>query len=211
MHWMTKLGESLRAEISRRAWRSRLSGDDLAWTHQLAWQSVEFTQALGLQWSLSNDRMLRDVHAEHVVEEANHPSQLRAWMDHEQLLLEAPFLGVPPTDATTVLTSFNTRVALREPLAVRVGVLNVLGEGVALDTFTAMIDALSSAGRLGPHAKFWRIHKAVDGDHLKLGLSELGHIDENSALGRDVSRMMRLGGRLYGDMLDSWVIEPARL
>lgn len=204
-HWVLDLGTELRGEISRRPWRTKLSGKDLGWTHQLALQSVEFTQTLGLQWALSGDRTFRDTHADHAADEARHPEQLREWMRHELLLVEAPFLGVPPTDATVTLMAFNTRVALREPVEVRVGVLNVLGEGVALDAFTVMIDALMDAGRLNEHAKFWGIHKAVDGDHLMLGLDLLGTVDKDSREGRDVARMMRLGARLYGEMLDSWI------
>lgn len=219
LHWMLDLGNQLRLEISSRPWRTQVCGDNLAWAHQLAWQSVEFTQALGLQWSLSNDLLTRDTHADHAADEARHPEQLRAWMAEQNLLVEAPFLSVPPTDETVMLLSFNTRVALREPHPVRVGVLNVLGEGVALDFFTAAIDALADADlrddriggrpdglpkRLGAAAKFWRIHKAVDGDHLMMGLSELGDLQQASSKGRNVERMMRLGARCYGDALDSW-------
>lgn len=221
-HWMLALGVQLRSEISSRSWRARVGCDrNLAWTHQLAWQSVEFTQTLGLQWALSNDRLTRGTHADHAADEARHPAQLRSWMDEQNLLVEAPFLGVPPTDQTVVLMSFNTRVAMREQHAVRVGVLNVLGEGVALDFFTAAIDALADADlrdtqqgispdlvprRLGPSAKFWRIHKAVDGDHLMLGLSELHYLPQSCPRGQDVERLMRLGARLYGEALDSWFV-----
>jgi len=38
-----------------------------------------------------------------------------------------------------------------------------------------------------------------------LGLDLLGPIEKGSPEGRDVARMMRLGARLYGEMLDSWI------
>lgn len=202
--WILDLGADLRGEISRRPWRSKINGDDLAWVHQLAWQSVEFTQALGLQWALSNSHMTRDLHADHAADEARHPEQLRRWMDAQLLTVETPFLSVPPTKATIVLMAFNMRVVVRERFAVRVGVLNVLGEGVALDAFTAMIDVLGPTGRLDGESKFWRIHKTKDGDHMRIGVAELGHLRESSLDGRDMTRMMRIGAELYGDMLDSW-------
>lgn len=212
-NWILDLGAELRAEVSRRPWRAKLNGDDLAWTHQLAWQSVEFTQALGLQWSLSNDSAWRDLHADHAADEARHPAELKKWMEGQLLLVEAPFLGVPPTDETIILMAFNTRVAMREPSPpVRVGVLNVIGEGIALDAFTAMIDALGAAHRLERDAKFWKIHKAVDGEHLQIGVPETargvwgpvtGHRVDYVERGY-VAKMMRLAARLYGEMLDSW-------
>lgn len=204
LHWMLDLGAQLRADVSRRPWRTRLNASNLSWVHQLAWQSVEYTQALGLQWALSPDTARRELHADHAADEARHPAQLRRWMDAQLLLVESPFLSVPPTDATVVLMAFNQRCALREPFQVRVGVLNVIGEGIALDAFTAMIDVLGAAGLLHAESRFWRIHRTADGDHLQIGVSDLGSFVRISPPGRDVERMMRLAARLYGDMLDSW-------
>lgn len=204
--WILDYGEELRAKVSARRWRRAIDGLDLAWVHQLAWQSVEYTQTLGLQWAMCNDATHRALHAGHAADEADHSDQLRQWMEDQLLLVETPFLGVPPTDETVVLMAFNTRVAIREPFPIRVGVLNVVGEGVALDVFTAAINVLAATGRLeGPHAKFWRKHRAVDGDHLQIGVSEIAHLaTKYGPVGERVMAMMNLAAELYGDMLDSW-------
>ncbi len=215
MEWLLDYAETYRAQLREGPFFKNLSRaerpNDLQWVHQLVHQSREFTQALCLRYSLCHDRRYQSVFAEHAFEEADHPDQLLSWMGKNGFLDDTEPGGVPPTLETLNCLSFCWRSAMREPHDVQVVALNVLSEGVALDFYSAVIPVLEKLGILS--GRYWKIHREVDAEHLRLGLDLCGEVEPDSPKGRLYQRVLWHSASLYHQMLSSWVgerVEPLR-
>ena len=207
MKWLLDSAEAYRAQIKRGPFFDMLARaerpNDLQWVHQLVHQSREFTQSLCLRYSLCHDRRYQSVFAEHAFEEADHPDQLLAWMDKHGFLAGVEAGGVPPTLETLNCLSFCWRSAMREPHDVQIVALNVLSEGVALDFYSAVIPVLERLGMLS--GRYWKVHRDVDADHLRLGLDLCGDVAADTPRGRTYHRVLWQAAGLYHQMLSSWV------
>ena len=211
MEWLLEYAERYRSIIRSGPFFQRLARaerpGDLKWIHQLLHQSREFTQALCMRYSLCRDRNYQSIFAEHAFEEADHPDQLVAWMSKHGFLECTEAGGVPATQETINNLAFCWRSAVREPHDVQVVTLNVLSEGVALDFYTATIPVLDRMGILS--GRYWKVHREVDADHLRLGLDRCGEVDIDSRTGQHYQRMLWHAACLYHQMLSSWVGEAA--
>ena len=213
MEWLLSHAERYRAHIQSGPFFQRLSRaerpDDLTWIHQLVHQSREFTQALCLRYSLCHDKRYQSIFAEHAVEEADHPDQLLVWMSKHGFLDGIEPGSVPATQETLNCLSYCWRAALREPADVQVVALNVISEGVALDFYSAVIPVLSKLDLLS--GRYWKVHREVDAQHLRLGLDRCGDVAIDSPTGMVYQRVLWQTASLYHHMLASWVgerVEP---
>lgn len=211
MEWLLEYAERYRAHIRSgpffRSLERAERPSDLKWIHQLLHQSREFTQALCMRYSLCRDKSFQSIFAEHAFEEADHPDQLLAWMSKHGFLEGTEAGGVPATQETINNLAFCWRSAVRESHDVQVVTLNVLSEGVALDFYTATIPVLDQMGLLS--GRYWKVHREVDADHLRLGLDRCGEVAADSRTGQLYQRMLWHAACLYHQMLSSWVGEPA--
>ncbi|HEY0986301.1 MAG TPA: iron-containing redox enzyme family protein [Kofleriaceae bacterium] len=209
MEWLLEYAERYRAIIRSGPFFQSLARaerpSDLKWIHQLLHQSREFTQALCMRYSLCRDKNYQSIFAEHAFEEADHPDQLVAWMSKHGFLEGTEAGGVPATQETINNLAFCWRSAVREPHDVQVVTLNVLSEGVALDFYTAAIPALERLGILS--GRYWKIHREVDAEHLRLGLDRCGEVASDSRTGQHYQRTLWHAACLYHQMLSSGVGE----
>lgn len=209
MEWLLNHAETYRSQLRQGPFFKRLADverpSDLHWVHQLVHQSREFTQALCLRYSLCHDKRYQSIFAEHAFEEADHPDQLIAWMTKNGFLENAEAGSVPATMETISCLSFCWRSAAREPHDVQVVGLNVLSEGVALDFYTAVIPVLKNLDVLS--GRYWKVHREVDADHLRLGLDRCGDVEESSPQGLLYHHVLWQAACLYHQMLSSWVGE----
>jgi hypothetical protein len=211
MEWLLNHAETYRSQLRQGPFFKKLADaerpSDLNWVHQLVHQSREFTQALCLRYALCHDKRYQSIFAEHAFEEADHPDQLIAWMTKNGFLENVEAGGVPATLETVNCLAFCWRSAAREPHDVQVVGLNVLSEGVALDFYTAVIPVLKNLDVLS--GRYWKVHREVDADHLRLGLDRCGDVEENSPQGALYHRVLWQAASLYHKMLSSWVGESA--
>jgi len=93
--------------------------------------------------------------------------------------------------------------------------LNVLGERLALDFFTAMVPVLQRLGVLdqedqGEH-EYWEVHGEVDGKHLRYGLGHCKAVSPDSAAGRKIQDLLWRYANAYHKMLAGWAgVESVR-
>jgi len=212
MQWLLDLAEGYRRELRSGLFfqhlaRAERPADLSSWVHQLYHQSREFTKSLCLRSALCCDPRYRDVFAEHAVEEADHPAQLRHWMREHGYLDGVEPRNVPPTPETLDAAGCYWRTAICEPPDVQVISLNLLSEGVALDFYSAVIPVLKKLGLLT--GRYWKIHREVDSHHLELGLDLCGDVAQDSVRAEVYRRTLSHCARLYGAMLSSWVGERA--
>ena len=52
--------------------------------------------------------------------------------------------------------------------------------------------------------RYWTVHREIDQEHLAMGIDLIPQCDEDSALGKEYSRIAYETSLLYGRMLDSW-------
>lgn len=191
--WIMKMAEELRAEIRKGPFFRRLKEyQSLTWVQPLRYHSIEFTHALGMRWAMCPaGSPFRSVYAEHAAEEAEHPQQLDEWMAAESLSHNLVHEMAYVSRHTVILGAFCLYAALRCPDYVGVPVLNVLSEGVALDFYTAVIPVLERRDRLSKASRYWRVHRAVDGDHLEMGMHQLGQLYREIGMHTPMGCMIR--------------------
>jgi len=211
MEWLLNHAERYRSHIRSGPFFQKLTRverpSDLKWIHQLLHQSREFTQALCLRYSLCHDRRYQRIFAEHAFEEADHPDQLMSWMSKNGFLAGSEAACLPATQETLNSLAFCWRSAIREPHDVQVVSLNLLSEGVALDFYTAVIPVLERLGLLS--GRYWKVHREVDEQHLRMGLDQCGDVAIDSPTGMLYQRVLWHSAGLYHQMLSSWVGENA--
>lgn len=209
MNWLLDHSERYRSLIRSGAFFRKLGRaerpSDLQWIHQLVHQSREFTQTLCLRYSLCHDRRYQSIFAEHAFEEADHPDQLLAWMTKHGFLDGIEPGSVPATQETLNLLGYCYRAAVREPHDVQVVAMNVVSEGVALDFYSAAIPLLEKLDVLS--GRYWKIHREVDSEHLRLGVDRIEPCTPDSERGQNYQRVLWHSASLYHQMLSSWVGE----
>jgi hypothetical protein len=206
MEWLFDHAERYRAHIRSGPFFQKLARverpSDLKWVHQLLHHSREFTQALCLRYSLCHDKRYQRVFAEHAFEEADHPDQLVEWMSKHGFLAGTEAAILPATQETLNCLAFCWRSAVREPHDVQVVALNVLSEGMALEFYTAVIPVLERLGLLS--GRYWKIHREVDEQHLRMGVDRCGDVAIDSPTGMRYQRVLWHAAALYHQMLCSW-------
>jgi hypothetical protein len=178
---------------------------------QLWWQSDRFIKTLieRAEQCDAGNVALKKVFIHHANEERNHPAMLVRWMRKHGFLgeKEAP-ASVQALSSTLSCIRLNDNL-LNQSLDDQVIGLNVLGERLALDFFTAMVPVLKRLGVLdkrdqGEH-EYWEVHGAVDGKHLRYGLGHCKAASPDSAAGKKIQDLLWTYANAYHKMLAAWV------
>ncbi len=178
--------------------------DGLLWVSPLQRQARGITQLMSLRAGLCTSEF-RAAYAEHAAEEASHPDDLRQWMCAQGILERDTALSRMQHMATVDNLGLCAYVCLYEPDPVKVAVMNVVTEGVALDFYTAVIPALERMDRMsGPGSRYWRVHKAVDSVHMLLGTELCEWVTVDDPMGVRCRDMALRSMSLYDSMLESW-------
>ena len=73
---------------------------------------------------------------------------------------------------------------------------------MSFDFFSAVIPIFARIGL--KTNRYWVVHREIDQEHLAMGIDLIPQCDEDSALGKEYSRIAYETSVLYGRMLDSW-------
>lgn len=223
MEWVVELGRLYGEAIKKGPLFQKLPAvrtkEELApLIRQLWWQSDSFIKTLIERAEQCDDGNvgLKKVFAHHATEEREHPTMLVRWMRKHGFLgeQEAP-ASVPAKSSTLGCIRLNDKV-LNQSLDDQVIVLNVLGERLALDFFTAMVPVLRRLGVLDEHDQgeheYWEVHGAVDGKHLRYGLGHCKPAAPDSAEGERIQDLLLSYANAYHKMLAGWVgVDDVRL
>jgi hypothetical protein len=216
MEWVVELGRLYGEEIKQGPLFQKLpavrSKEELApLIRQLWWQSDSFIKTLIERADQCDEANvgLKRVFSHHATEERDHPTMLVRWMRKHGFLgeQESP-ASVQAKRSTLDCIRLNDKV-LHQSLDDQVIALNVLGERLALDFFTAMVPVLKRLGVLdeqdqGEH-EYWEVHGAVDAKHLRYGLSHCKPAAADSAEGRRIQDLLWSYANAYHKMLAGWV------
>lgn len=217
MEWVVELGRLYGEEIKQGPLFQKLpdirSKQDLApLIRQLWWQSDRFIKTLIARADRCDERNvgLKKVFKHHANEERNHPAMLVRWMRKHGFLgeKESP-TSVLAKRQTLTCIGLNDRLLLNHSLDDQVIALNVLGERIALDFFTAMVPVLKKLEVLdkrdqGEH-EYWEVHGAVDARHLRYGLGHCKPATPDSAEGERIQKLLANYANAYHKMLAAWV------
>jgi hypothetical protein len=214
MKWLLDLGAKYRQNLLSGSFYQELTNaehpDDVrGWIRQLYHQSSDFTSALAIRYSMCRDFRYQNCFAHHATEEVDHASLLLDWMHKHEFLLpgENPN-SITPYLETQLVSAYCFRSVLRESYEHQVIAMNLISEGVSYDFFSAVIPAFA---RLGLKTnRYWVVHREIDQDHLAMGIDLIPQCDEDSALGKEYSRIAWETTMLYGRMLDAWSIADSK-
>jgi len=221
MEWVVELGRLYGEEIKqgplfRRLPQVQTKADLAPLIRQLWWQSDRFIRTLIDRADQCDANVgLKKVFIHHANEERNHPAMLVRWMIKHGFLgaKESP-ASVKPLNSTLSCIRLNEQL-LNQSLDDQVIGLNVLGERLALDFFTAMVPVLQRLGVLdqedqGEH-EYWEVHGEVDGKHLRYGLGHCKAVSPDSAAGRRIQDLLWRYANAYHKMLAGWAgVESVR-
>jgi hypothetical protein len=216
MEWVVELGALYGQEIKKGPLFRKLpdirTKEDLApLIRQLWWQSDRFIKTLiDRADKCDAGRVgLKKAFNHHAKEERNHPLMLVRWMRKHGFLgkKESP-ATVQAMRQTLDCIGLNDSL-LNHSLDDQVIALNVLGERLALNFFTAMVPVLKKLGLLdkkdqGEH-EYWEVHGAVDGMHLRYGLGHCKTASPDSAEGKKIQQLLWKYADAYHKMLAAWV------
>jgi len=208
MKWLLDLGAKYRQNLRSGSFYQQLTAaqhpDDVrGWVRQLYYQSSDFTAALAIRYTMCRDFRYQGCFAHHATEEVDHASLLLDWMHKHEFLQpgENP-TSITATLETQLVSAYCFRSVLRESYEHQVIAMNLISEGVSFDFFSAVIPVFA---RLGLKTnRYWTVHREIDQEHLAMGIDLIPQCDEDSALGKEYSRIACETSLLYGRMLDSW-------
>ncbi|MEG4407030.1 iron-containing redox enzyme family protein [Microcoleus sp. MON2_D5] len=208
MKWLLDLGAKYRQDLLSGSFYKHLAAaqhpDDVrGWVRQLYYQSSDFTATLAMRYTMCRDFRYQGCFARHATEEVDHASLLLEWMHKHDFLQpgENP-TSIAATLETQLVSAYCFRSVLRESYEHQVIAMNLISEGVSFDFFSAVIPVFA---RLGLKTnRYWTVHREIDQDHLAMGIDLIPQCDEDSAQGKEYSRIARETSVLYGRMLDSW-------
>ncbi len=170
--------------------------DNRLWLWQLLHHSTAFTKALALRSGLCTDNeLVQKLFAEHNQEEASHPEKLRAYMRAEGFF-DNRARQPAVTPQTWICGEHHRKMAYISDRQIQSVVFNVIGEGVALDFFTAV-------NRRFPDVPFFQLHADVDHKHVSMMNSLL--MDLNTVQLGMAEFMLVFTANRYDEMLNSWV------
>jgi hypothetical protein len=217
MEWVVELGRLYGEEIKKGPLFQKLPDiqikEDLApLIRQLWWQSDRFIKTLIDRADKCDEGHvgLKKVFKHHANEERNHPAMLVSWMRKHGFLgeKESP-ASVKAFPSTLSCIRLNDNLLKNHSLDDQVIALNVIGERIALDFFTAMVPVLKKLGVLdkkdqGEH-EYWEVHGAVDAKHLRYGLGHCKTAAPDSAEGKRIQNLLWSYANAYHKMLAAWV------
>jgi hypothetical protein len=216
LDWVVELGRLYGEQIKQgplfRTLPHVQTKEDLApLIRQLWWQSDRFINTLIARADQcdAGNVGLRKIFTHHAKEEREHPGMLVRWMrKHGFLGADESPASVKAMSSTLSCIRLNDAL-LNQSLDDQVIGLNVLGERLALDFFTAMVPVLKRVGVLdetdqGEH-EYWEVHGAVDAQHLRYGLGHCKAASPDSAAGKKIQDLLWRYANAYHKMLAGWV------
>lgn len=167
--------------------------------NQLANFSSMFISALFLRAANCNDPAFAEGNRQHAFEEGLHPDQYEQWRRAHGLTRRAR-----PTRATLELAAMCAYSATRESPTEQTIRLGLGAEVVALETFTATLIAFKVIGIDDGPGPFWRRHREVDSEHMRIGLDKIPQAKEGSPGGLIYLEILMHTLDMFDRMLESW-------
>jgi hypothetical protein len=204
MAWLVLLAEERCERMTQGRLFARLSSatriEDISFfLDQLDHFSPLFISALFLRAANCNDPQFADIARQHAHEEGLHPDQYARWRAAHGLKNRSR-----PTRATLELAAMCTYSAMHETPAEQTVRLNLGAEIVALKTFSATLEAFDRMGVDNWPGQFWRKHREIDGQHMRLGLDRMPQAEEGSPAGQIYLEILMHTLEMFDRMLESW-------